>query len=198
MRILSLLLLSFLLAACGKSPYSTIPENGRILAFGDSLTYGYNVEAAQSYPAVLAKLSGREVINQGVSGEITNDGLLRLTELLNEERYDFLILLEGGNDILQNLSKDQAKANLAAMIELAQQKNLPVLLIAVPEKSLLAGPAPFYQELADQYNVPLEKHLIGDLLKQTQLKSDSVHFNAAGYEEMAKRIHKTLKKHGAL
>lgn len=198
MRFFLIFVACLLLNACGKAPYTTIPESGRILAFGDSLTYGYNVQASQSYPAVLARLSRREVVNAGVSGEITANGLLRLAELLEEDRYDFLILLEGGNDILQNLPAHQTKENLAAMLELANQYHLPVLLIAVPEKSVLAKAAPFYQELADDYQVPLVKSLAGDLLKQAKYKSDSVHFNAAGYEAMAESINSTMKKLGAL
>jgi len=198
MRFLSVLFVCFFLLSCQKAPYGEIPASGTILAFGDSLTYGYNVEKEHSYPAVLAALSGRKVVNAGVSGEVTADGLKRLTKLLDENRYDFLILLEGGNDILRNLPRQQTRDNLAAMIELARQHGLPVLLIAVPEKSLLARPAPFYQELSDTHAVPLMDSLIGSLLKKTQYKSDSVHFNEAGYREMAKDIHSTLKKLGAL
>lgn len=198
MRLLSILLTCFLLVACSKAPYQKIPPTGTILAFGDSLTYGYNVDSQYSYPSVLATLSGRNVVNAGVSGEVTADGLARLADLLSENHYDFLILLEGGNDILQGLPQAQIKQNLARMIELAQQHRVPVLLIAVPSKTLLAPPAPLYQELADTYDVPLMNTLVSSLLKKSKYKLDTVHFNEAGYEAMANEIYSTMKKLGAL
>lgn len=197
MRLFKLIVIGLFLVACSKTPYTKIPPSGTILAFGDSLTYGYNVQPEHSYPSVLARLSGRNVVNAGVSGEITADGLARLTELLQEEHYDFLILLEGGNDILQNLPQAQTKANLARMIEVAQEHQVPVLLLAVPSKNLLAPPAVFYQELADTYQVPLMNNLISRLMKQSKYKLDTVHFNEAGYEEMAGEIYREMKKLGA-
>lgn len=198
MRMLTILLASFFMVACSKAPYAKIPPTGTILAFGDSLTYGYNVQPEHSYPSVLARLSGRNVVNAGVSGEVTADGLVRLTELFNDNHYDFLILLEGGNDILQNLSQAQLQSNLSHMIELAKERNVPVLLLAVPTKNLLAPPAPFYQELADTHDVPLMNNLISRLMKQSKYKLDTVHFNEAGYEEMANEIYREMKKLGAL
>lgn len=200
MRILTLCFLALLLSACGKPALDAVPSNGTILAFGDSLTYGLNVSAKESYPAVLEQLSGREVYNAGVSGEITRDGLKRLKELLtdSEESFDLLILLEGGNDILQSLPASQTKKNLAAMLTLAKQHNIPVLLIGVPEKALFSSSAPFYRELAEEYQVPFMGSLIADLLKQSEYKSDQVHFNKHGYRKMAEAIYKELQKQGAL
>jgi len=188
----------FSFTACSKPTLSPISENGRILAFGDSLTYGIGVNAEHSYPAVLARLSQREVINAGVAGETTEQGLSRLSDLLQNNHYDLLILLEGGNDILRNQNLQQTKANLAAMIELAQSNNIPVLLIAVPEKNLFSKAAPFYQELAEQYQTPFMPHLMSDLLKQAKMKSDSVHLNQQGYQAMAEAIDKKLRKLKAL
>lgn len=192
------IVICLLLIGCQKAAYENIPADGTILAFGDSLTYGYNVDTAQSYPAVLARLSGRKVINAGVSGETTVDGLGRFKKLLDERHYDFVIIFEGGNDILRNSSAAQTKANLAKMINLARQKNIPSLLIAVPEKSIFVRDAPFYKELADAHGVPLMQAVVGDLLTQPQYKSDRVHFNQAGYEKLAKAIYAKMKRLGAL
>lgn len=84
------------------------------------------------------------------------------------------------------------------MIGVAKERNVPVLLLAVPTKNLLAPPAALYQELADTHEVPLMNHLIGRLMKQSKYKLDTVHFNEAGYEEMANEIYREMKKLGAL
>lgn len=195
---ITLISLLLSLVGCGGQKLPFIAEEGTILAFGDSLTDGKGVRREHSYPSVLAELSGRTVINAGVSGEITADGLERLTELLNEIQPDLLILLEGGNDILRGLNLSETEQNLSNMIRLAKTRNIPVLLIAVPEKALFSTSAAFYHRLAEQHQVILMDDLIASLLKKAELKSDSVHFNQQGYRIMAEAIYAKLRKHGAL
>ena len=197
-RALLALLLSLFLWACGDSTLAPLPPGSRILAFGDSLTQGVGVSPAASYPSVLAELTGFEVINAGISGETTVDGLPRLAGELERVDPQFFILIEGGNDILRNLGAPQTKANLAAMLDLAAARNLPVLLVGVPEKNLFSSVAPLYDELADEYPVLYERTLIGDLMRKPRFKSDAVHFNERGYRQMAETIADKLREAGAI
>jgi len=187
-----------LLQGCGEKKLSPIPASGTILAFGDSLTVGYGVAQQNSYPSVLSELSGRRVINAGVSGEVTAEGLLRLPETLEQTQPDLLILLEGGNDILRNKGQAAAKKNLASMIEVAQSLGVEVVLIGVPVKSLFSDTAPFYRELAEQYQLVFEDELIADLMRNRSYKSDAIHFNQQGYRLMAESIYELLTDNGAL
>ena len=188
-----------LLQACGDTQkLSRIPENGTILAFGDSLTEGYGVNTHQSYPTVLAQLSGRDVINAGISGEVTKDGLARLAKVLDKTDPHLMILLEGGNDILRNQNLEKTKQNLSQMINLAKEKGVQVVLIGVPKKQLFSDVAPLYEELANEHNIVFHKDLIATLIRKPSLKSDSVHFNRAGYKKMAEEIHELLQDNGAL
>lgn len=191
-------LLLIALSGCSPAKLEPIPSNGTILAFGDSLTVGVGADNANSYPAVLAALSGLTVINSGVSGETTDNGLKRLREVLDNTSPDLLILLEGGNDILRNRDLSETKANLAAMIELALGKGVPVVLIGVPEKALFSNSAPLYTELAEQYQLVFDDSLIADLQRTPSLKSDYIHFNDQGYRKMASAIFELLKENGAL
>ncbi len=201
MRPLLLAFLLLVLQACDSNKYNLlpIPESGTILAFGDSLTAGKGVDKKYSYPSVLSSLSERKVINAGVSGEVTGSGLKRLAGVLEKEKPDLMILLEGGNDILRNQNLVQTKANLNAMIQLAEEQGVQVVLIGVPQKALFAsGSAPLYEQLAEENNLVFEGGLISDLLHDRSLKSDSVHFNKFGYQKMAKKIHQVLVENGAL
>ncbi|MGE6293121.1 GDSL-type esterase/lipase family protein [Aeromonas media] len=191
-------LLCLLLAACGEPGFRPLAAGETILAFGDSLTGGRGVNPAQSYPSVLASLSGHPVINGGVSGELSRAGRARLPGLLAEHRPALVILLEGGNDILRGSGEGALKANLAAMIEAVQGSGAQVLLVAVPRKSLFADGAPLYGELAEQYGLVLDNDSLGELLRTPGLKSDAVHLNAQGYGALAERLHRLLQARGAL
>lgn len=191
-------LLCLLLAACGEPEFRPLAAGDSILAFGDSLTAGRGASPAQSYPSVLADLSGHPVINAGVSGELTQAGKARLPALLAEHRPGLVILLEGGNDILRGSGEAALKANLAAMITAVQGSGAQLLLVAVPRKSLFSDGAPLYGELAQQYQLVLDEESIGELLRRPEFKSDAVHLNAAGYRALAERLHDLLHARGAL
>ena len=197
--IVKLLVLALVITGCSPKPkLQPLASDDVILAFGDSLTAGVGTSKEHSYPAVLANLTGRSVINAGVSGETTAQGLQRLTTVLEHATAKLIILIEGGNDILRSQNLSQSKQNLAQMIEVAQSHGLDVVLIGVPEKKLFSNAAPMYAELAEQYNLVFDDKLIATLIRQAQYKSDSVHFNQAGYKAMAQEIHALLEEHGAL
>lgn len=187
-----------ILIGCSNPSLHSLPSDAVILAFGDSLTFGKGTDTESSYPAELARLSDREVVNAGISGETTAEGLQRLPEVLDKTNPDLLILMHGGNDILRNLNYDSAKANLSAMINLAQNRGIQVVLVGIPEKKLLSSSAPYYKELADEHDLVFEKSIISKLIKKPAYKSDSVHFNARGYAEIANSVFKLLQENGAL
>lgn len=189
----------FLLAGCEKGQNLTpLMGNDTIVAFGDSLTEGYGVSEADSYPQVLAKITGMRVINEGISGELSGEGLERLPQVLAEHKPALVILMHGGNDILQNRSLSKTKQNLAAMIEMAQRAKAQVILIGVPEKNLFSDSAAIYGELADQFGLVFEGDLIADLIRTPSKKSDSVHFNASGYADIAQTVKEAMDQAGAI
>lgn len=198
LRLFLFAIVTTVFCACSQNSLDPIPQNGVILAFGDSLTAGIGTDKANAYPSVLAQLSGREVINAGVSGEVTAQGVDRLKHLLKKTQVDLIILLEGGNDILRNLPATETKNNLAKMIEEAKSYNIDVVLIGVPEKKLFSSVAPFYPELAEEHELVFEDNLIGELLRSPEYKSDSIHFNTKGYRVMAESIYELLQDHDAL
>ena len=186
------------LAGCGDKPLKPLSTNDRVLAFGDSLTEGVGVPKEAAYPAQLEALIGRPVINAGVSGETTAEGLERLPDLLDRHNPALMILLMGGNDVLRNQDLEAAKRNLARMIELARGRNVQVVLVGVPRKSLFSNSADLYRELAEFYHLVLVDDLVAGLLRRPGYKSDAVHLNAAGYRAMAEELEEVLREAGAL
>ncbi|MCX4191292.1 arylesterase [Methylophaga sp. OBS1] len=191
-----------LLAACGDSSQAslrTLSEEAVILAFGDSLTYGTGAEhQTESYPAILAELSGRTVINAGVPGEVSREGLARIETLLTQHQPELVLLCHGGNDLLRKLSEVELKQNLTQMIQLIRQQGAEVVMLSVPKPGLFLKPSPIYREVAQSLQVPLEDNIIVEIESENTLKSDPIHPNASGYRLLAERIHQLLSQSGAL
>lgn len=175
-----------------------LPESAVVLAFGDSLTYGYGAVHA-AYPLQLQKKIGREVINAGISGEVSSMGLKRLPKLLQQYHPALVILCHGGNDILRKQSKTRLKNNLKKMIALSRQSGAQVLLVGVPGFGLLGlSTLPLYGEVAEEENVLYEGEILEQIENDPELKSDRIHPNARGYALMAERFARLLKQNGML
>jgi len=187
------------LAACSDAPkLAPLAPDAVVLAFGDSITYGTGAAEADSYPAQLEKLIGRTVVRAGVPGEVSAQALARLPGALEEHQPRLLVLCIGGNDFLRNLGKAQVAANVQTMVAMARQRGIDVVLIGTPEKGLTVTPPAFYAEIAEQVGIPYEGSVIGKILRDSTLKSDPIHPNAAGYRLIAERVAGILKDAGAL
>ena len=186
------------LLGCSSPELQPIPEDGTILAFGDSLTVGVGTTSENSYPSVLAELTGLNVINAGVSGETTDQGVNRLLQEIDTFLPDLIIIIEGGNDFLQNRNHSTIMTNIKRMIEIAQSSGAQVVLIGVPQKKLFSNSAPLYEELADDFQLVFDGTLLAGLLRSPSLKSDYIHLNEKGYRKMAESMYKLLKQNGAM
>lgn len=201
-QITILLLTSFIIigiSACSEeAKLQALDSDASILAFGDSLTYGTGTSRDKAYPAVLAKLINRKVINAGVPGEISENGLSRLLLLIQQHQPDLIILCHGANDILRKLDINKTNTNLQKMIDLAKQNNSQIVLIAVPEFSLFLNTSPIYQELAEKNQLPIASDILAEILANNAFKSDHVHPNAQGYQLLAEDISVLLQRSGAI
>jgi len=188
----------FLICGCGGGPdLQALHEGDVIVAFGDSLTAGKGVTQEKAYPSILSELTGFEVVNAGISGETTEEGLVRLERVLDEENPALLILFEGGNDILQNKDLTKTKTNLDAMIAIAKERQIQVVLVGVPRKQIFSSTAELYGELAEKHGLAFEGEIVASLLRKPAMKSDSVHFNNQGYRALAEAIATMLDERGA-
>lgn len=188
-------------SGCDRVPQvAVLASEATLLAFGDSLTFGTGVTdpAKDSYPAVLARLIQRVVINAGVPGERTDQGIVRLPYLLDEYQPDLLLLCHGGNDFLQKIPEEQTIKNLTAMIQMAQDRMITVVLIGVPKAGLWLSSATLYADIATAFHLPYEEKIISHLLSTNALKSDLIHPNAKGYQKLAEAIAQLLKEAKAI
>ena len=196
-----LLVLALLLTGSGCSSPPAIPAlspDAVILAFGDSLTAGTGATPETGYPAVLGHLSGRKVVNAGVPGEVTAAGLVRLPQLMEQEKPALVLLCLGGNDFLQRLDAAKAEENLRAMVRMVREHGAGVVLIGVPKLGFGLEVPGWYEKIARDAGIPYEGKVLAQVLSDPTLKSDPIHPNASGYRKIAEALLKLLKKTGAL
>ena len=118
----------------GTDPSATGEDPGVILFFGDSLTAGYQLEPSQAFPALIqekidALAWNFRVVNAGLSGDTSADGLRRIDWVLRNN-VDVLFLELGANDALRGISLDLTARNLQAIIDKVRKK-YPGVRIAI-------------------------------------------------------------------
>jgi lysophospholipase L1-like esterase len=165
------------------------PQGKVVVAFGDSLTAGYQVDAADSYPAQLASLLGREILNRGVSGNSTADGLARLERDVLSESPGIVLLSLGANDMLRRHPIDGTFASLRTIIDRIHARGALVVLIGVEGYPLVHGDwGARYRELARETGCVYVPDMLDDVLGDPALMYDQIHPNAKGYAKIAARI----------
>lgn len=168
-------------------------ESLTLVALGDSLTAGYGLTGDQGLvPQLQAWLTaaGQDVVvaNAGVSGDTTAGGLARLDWSLTPDT-DALMVILGGNDMLRGIDPAVSSANLAAILQGAADRHLPVLLVAMSAPGNF-GPdykAAFdaiYPDLAAQFGVDLAADFFAPLKVRGDfsalMQGDGIHPNAEG------------------
>lgn len=194
------------LAACGKrKPKSqALPADTTVLALGDSLTQGVGTTAEGAWPSVLQEASGWELINAGISGDTSAQALARLPALLEEHSPQLVIIGIGGNDFLRQVDSQTTRNNIRQTVELAKSSGAQVLLLAVPQFSLLAASTgrlsdhPLYAELAQELDVALYEKGWSQVLSDASLRSDQIHANTQGYAQYAQGLEAFLRQQGWL
>jgi len=169
-----------------------------IVCFGDSLTAGYGTDPGQSYPDVLQTILDTanypyRVINEGVSGNTTKDGLDRISRVI--ALHPQLVVLEfGGNDGLRGLPIETTHKNMASMIDQLQGARIKVALagITLPPDygpDYIAKFNAMYPALAKQYHVPLLPFLLKDVYGVPgDMQDDATHATAQGNKQVAANV----------
>jgi acyl-CoA thioesterase I len=196
------------LAKAGKSSPSASEEERDarpvIVAFGDSLTAGYGLAVAESYPALLQKRRDDEgynyrVVNAGISGDTTAGGLSRIDSALRQEGVKFIILELGANDMLRGQDLRVTKKNLAQMIQRAQKRGVKVILAGMEAPTNYGEEYQrdfhnLFPDLAKEYQVALIPFFLADVAGMAELnQGDGVHPNAKGTEAVVENVWRVLE-----
>jgi acyl-CoA hydrolase len=186
-----LLLAALGLAGCGPQAPNLDSPGKTIVCLGDSITAGVGAEPGPPYPDLLAARLGTPVINAGVSGDTAEDGLARVDSVLAEDPW--LVIVElGGNDFLRRVPPERTEAALRSILRrILAARAVPLLVeLDVPFGGRYAE---IYEKLGDEYKVPVVEDALHDILTDPALKSDQIHPNAQGYEQLAEAVADEVK-----
>lgn len=168
-----------------------------VVCFGDSITAGHS-SSSGGYPPKLSSLlngSGKpaNVINKGLSGEKTPAGVSRIGRVLSSVPADFILIMEGTNDIRGGLSAETTRFNLESMINQSRSAGvIPVLATLTPSdaggNSKTVIPQiwnPMIIDLANSTGTSLADQYAGILPTWGSSNADGLHPNDRGYLTIA-------------
>ncbi|MCG8510632.1 MAG: arylesterase [Rhodospirillales bacterium] len=196
------LVVNALALICGGITIADAAESTRIVVLGDSLTAGYGLAEADSFPAGLQAAltkNGHDVtvVNAGVSGDTTAGGRARVGWALApgpEGPADILIIELGANDGLRGLDPAASEANLNVIITTAKSKGIRVMLtgmLAPPNlgREYAAEFAAVFPRLAKKHGVALYPFFLDGVAAVPELnQKDGIHPNAEGVKVIVERI----------
>lgn len=173
-------------------------ETVRILALGDSLTAGYGLDLADTFPVQLEdalRADGLDVavINAGVSGDTSAGGLARLGWALADRPHMAIVAL-GGNDALRGLDPAATRANFDAIVTRIEAAGVRVLLAgmkAPPNLGAEYGRAfeAVFAGVAERHGVALYPFFLEGVAAVPALnQDDAIHPNARGIQIMVEGI----------
>ena len=187
------------------SLYFANAKDNIILFLGDSLTEGYGLDKEEAYPKLVQNLISSKlkkdvaIINGGVSGSTTSDGLNRLKWYLRKKPSIIFIAL-GANDGLRGLNLQKSQENLEKIIEHAKKSNAKVLLagMLIPPNY---GPKysedfkNMYEKIRLKYKLRTMPFLLVDVAGKVELnQKDGIHPNEEGHQIIARNVFEFLKE----
>jgi len=163
-----------------------------VVAFGDSLVEGVGADDGSNFVDILSKRIGEPIVNEGISGDTTVDGLARVDEVIKHDPRIVIVLL-GGNDAIKNISKEETFANLERIVKSLQDNGSAVILVGVQSGILRDVNKKEYNKLSSKLGTAYVPNILEDIIGSPDLMSDPIHPNEAGYLIMADRIEPVLQ-----
>lgn len=187
------------------APDTSVASDGRpkIVCFGDSLTAGYGTEPGESYPDVLQRNLNQagykyRVVNEGISGNTTKDGLSRIGRVL--DMHPAIVVVEfGGNDGLRGLPSVDTRTNLDAIVHRLKDSGALVALAGITLPPSYGGDYvrqfnETFPLVANRYRIPMIPFILeGAYGVAGMMQDDNVHATARGNVIVAGTVQKLIQ-----
>ncbi len=178
----------FMMISCSNNNNIKISS---IVCFADSLTRGYGATENKTYPYYLQQLTNIDVINKGVNGNTSKDGLDRVDDILKIQNA--LIIVEfGANDFFQQIPISETKENMEQIVDKLQKSGNMVVLVSTEDKQLNS----YYnmlKNIAKKKKILFIDGILNEIWNDRNLFSDDIHPNSSGYKLVAEKIYKNIK-----
>jgi acyl-CoA thioesterase I len=176
----------------------------RLVVLGDSLTAGLGLPPGKAFPdrlqaALRAKGWDVTVLNAGVSGDTTADGLQRYDWAVPADA-DALIVELGANDMLRGLKPEDTKQALSAILDKARAAHLPTLLAGMRAAPNLGAEYDrafnaIYPALAEAHDAALYPFFLDGVAGDPKLnQADGIHPTAEGVDAIVERIEPSVEQ----
>ena len=163
-----------------------------IVAFGDSLTYGKGAARDQTYPAVLAELTGKNIVNLGLNGDTAAAAPRRRPQVL--EHHPYMVLIEfGGNDFMRGVAFEKTLASLSQIVDAVQASGAVAVVVDTGGYYGMNKYTKAYKKLAREKGALFVPGILDGIFGKKALMSDQIHPNAAGYKMVAERVYKKIE-----
>jgi len=216
-RLLLIAALLLPLAACNRQPQPVPPADAAsvaqpnqpsaavsddprpvLVAFGDSLTAGFGADQDKSYPDYLQKeLDARgyhyHVVNEGISGNTTKDGVNRIDEVIALHPA-IVIVAFGGNDGLRGVRPEEMQTNLDTIVHTLQDAHVKVIIagITLPPNygaSYIHRFDDVFPAIAKKYHTPLLPFMLANVWDTPgDMQRDGIHATAQGNAQVARNL----------
>ena len=170
------------------------PQNSTIVAFGDSLIFGVGATNGNDFVSKLSVRIGRPILNLGVSGNTTADGVARMNDV-EKIRPGLVLLLLGGNDTLRRIPIAETERNLRTLLMGFQKSGSVVMFLGVRGGMFGSEREDMYERLSEEYGAIYVDDVLDGILLKPELMFDGIHPNDTGYARIAERLTEVFKEY---
>lgn len=176
------------------SKITNYPSTGTsIVMFGDSLTVGIGSTVGHDLPSLLSKKMKEKVINMGIRGETSAQGLLRVEEVIKQDPKVVLVLF-GGNDYFQYIPVEETFKNIDTIVTTLQDSGAVVILLGIQGGIITDPYKAEFKKLAKKRGALYVPNVLDGIIGEQELMTDEVHPNDIGYAMISKKIYPVLQR----
>lgn len=169
------------------------PQGTSVVMFGDSLTVGVGSTEGNNITSLLSKKIKESVINMGVRGQTSSQGLARIDDILEKDPKIVLVLF-GGNDYLQGIPVEETFKNIDEIVTEIQDYGAVVILLGI-QGGILSDPYEVeFKKIAKNRGTLYVRSVLDGIIGNDDLMFDEVHPNDKGYALIVKKILPVLKR----
>jgi lysophospholipase L1-like esterase len=159
-----------------------------VVFFGDSITAGQGAELGQDFPSLIGKKLNIPIVNAGVSGNKTQDALLRIDHDVLSKNPAVVVIELGINDLLFNLNAQTTTKNFESILSRIKPTGAKIVILGVKFVLFQKTYETNWQDLATKYNATYVPDILDGIINDQNLKYDDIHPDAKGYQKIAEKL----------